>query len=137
MSSAGYSPKPLAEKLGLKAGIRAAVLHPPPHYAELIGERYTQVEWVPEDEEKLDFIHLFVTYRAELEDAFPQATGRLVKEGTLWVSWPKQSSAYHRDLNETLVREIGLAQGLVDVKIAAIDRDWSGLKFVYRLKDRK
>ncbi len=59
------------------------------------------------------------------------------KEELLWVSWPKSSSKIEADLNGDIVREIGLRNGLVDVKVCSIDKNWSGLKFVYRLKDRK
>ena len=68
--------------------------------------------------------------------ALPRAKARIKLNGTLWISWPKQTSTFRSDLNENTVRELGLSNGLVDVKVAAIDDDWSGLKFVYRLRDR-
>jgi len=84
----------------------------------------------------LDVLHLFVVDGGQLTEAFPRAKQRIKPGGMLWVSWPKQTSGLKSDLNENIVREIGLAHGLVDVKVAAIDLDWSALKFVYRTKDR-
>jgi len=83
-----------------------------------------------------DFIHFFATRRRQLEQKFAALKKALAKDGMLWISWPKGSSGVATDLNENVVREIGLARGLVDVKVCAIDSVWSGLKFVYRLRDR-
>ena len=84
----------------------------------------------------LDFVHLFVKERAELTKRFRTLAGLLAPAGMLWVSWPKGASKLTTDLNENVVREIGLQAGLVDVKVCAVDEVWSGLKFVIRLKDR-
>jgi hypothetical protein len=84
----------------------------------------------------IDFIHLFVENRQALEDHFWGLKDVLSKQGTFWVSWPKTAAKAQTDLNERIVREIGLEGGLVDVKICAVDETWSGLKFVYRLADR-
>ena len=85
---------------------------------------------------EVDFIHLFTNSVSELERLLPALKDKLVRTGTLWVSWYKKSSGKQTDLTETLVREAGLGAGLVDVKVCAVDEDWSGLKFVFRLKDR-
>jgi hypothetical protein len=71
-----------------------------------------------------------------LNEAFPKLKKSLDLAGTLWISWPKGASKVKTDLNENVVREIGLSNGLVDVKVCAVDEVWSGLKFMYRLKDR-
>ena len=71
-----------------------------------------------------------------LEAEFPKLKAALTSDGMLWISWPKKSSKVATDLKEDIIREIGLTNGLVDVKVAAVDEVWSGLKFVYRLKDR-
>jgi len=84
----------------------------------------------------LDFIHFFTKLRGELENKFPILKQELSQDGILWISWPKGSSKVETDLNENVVREIGLKNGLVDVKVTNVDQIWSGLKFVYRLKDR-
>lgn len=83
-----------------------------------------------------DFLHLFTKSRSQLEAEFPRLKRTLLQNGVLWISWPKGSSGLETDLNENVVRGIGLENGLVDVKIAAIDETWSALKFVFRLKDR-
>jgi hypothetical protein len=80
---------------------------------------------------------LFAKSRAELEKEFAPLATRVASNGMLWVGWPKKTSGVATDLNENLVRDIGLERGMVDVKVCAIDETWSGLKFVYRLKDRK
>jgi alkylation response protein AidB-like acyl-CoA dehydrogenase len=81
-------------------------------------------------------IHLFARDRATLERDLPRARGALARDGLLWISWPKKAAGLETDLHEAAVREAGLAAGLVDVKICAVDATWSGLKFVYRLVDR-
>lgn len=83
-----------------------------------------------------DFIHCFVTARRTLATRFPGLARALTPAGMLWVSWPKGTSGVATDLAENVVREIGLANGLVDVKVCAVDATWSGLKFVRRVKDR-
>ncbi len=133
---AGYSTRTLSAKLGLKPGDRAAILSAPGNYLATLGELPPQVKILGGRAGQLDFIQLFARSRAELERSFAKAASRLKSDGMLWVSWPKKSSPLAGDLTENIVREIGLSVGLVDVKVAAIDYDWSGLKFVYRLKDR-
>jgi len=86
--------------------------------------------------ESADFIHLFTKERAKFEKEFLKLKAELKKEGMLWVSWPKKSSKVASDLDENIIRNYGLAKGLVDVKVCAVDEVWSGLKFMYRIKDR-
>ncbi len=83
-----------------------------------------------------DFIQFFTREKSVLETAFPKLRKRLAANGSLWISWPKGAAKIETDLNENVVREIGLKNGLVDVKVCAVDDVWSGLKFVFRLKDR-
>lgn len=85
----------------------------------------------------MDFIHFFTRSRLQLESEFPKLKGMLSRSGMLWISWPKSSSGLETDLSENIVRRAGLDSGLVDVKIVAVDETWSGLKFVFRLKDRE
>jgi hypothetical protein len=82
------------------------------------------------------FIHCFATAQRTLAAQFPLLERALAPAGTLWISWPKGASGAATDLTENVVREMGLASGLVDVKVCAVDATWSGLKFVRRLKDR-
>ncbi len=113
-----------------------AILNPPSDYPSTLGPLPKNATTVEKLRGPLDFIHLFTGSREELEAEFPRLKAALSPGGLLWISWPKGASKVKTDLNENVVREIGLANGLVDVKVAAIDATWSGLKFVYRLQDR-
>ena len=84
----------------------------------------------------LDFIQFFTSQKQELARRFAALKRALAPAGMLWISWPKRASGVATDLTEDVVRAIGLAHGLVDVKVAAVDDVWSGLKFVRRLRDR-
>ena len=133
---AGYSKKPLAEKLGMKEGFRIIIINPPRDYLNTL-EIPRRAIVTNQLQGPLDFIQFFTKLRNELEVQFPDLRRELLKGGMLWISWPKGSSKVETDLNEGIVREIGLKNGLVDVKVCAIDEVWSGLKFVYRRNDRK
>ena len=134
---AGYSKKSLVHKLGIKVGSRVLFLNPPQNYRDVLGDLPEDVALGDDLFGPLDFIQIFVRERAELARIFPELKQNLAYDGMLWVSWPKRVSKVPIDLKEDVVREIGLSNGLVDVKVSAIDEIWSGLKFVYRLKDRK
>lgn len=134
--TAGYSGKPLAQKLGIKPGQRLIILNPPADYAATLGELPDGVDVAATLDVQVDFIHFFTPQQAELEAAFPRLKAALLPTGMLWISWPKKAAKMPTDLDENIIREIGLAIGLVDVKVAAVDERWSALKFVYRLKDR-
>ena len=85
---------------------------------------------------QLDFAMIFVKSQAEMKQQFPKFARRLAPAGMLWVSWPKKTSGIVINLNENDVRRIRLLAGLVDVKVCAVNKVWSGLKFVIRVKDR-
>ncbi len=134
---AGYSQTPLVKKLGLKPGISLALVnYDPAEYLRLLQEPPAGLHFTQLAPASLDFIHAFCTHQAELQGGLPFWKAALRPAGTLWISWPKGSSRLSSELNENIIREAGLAIGLVDVKICAVDSTWSGLKFVYRLKDR-
>lgn len=133
---AGYSGKPLVEKLGIKPGSRLAILNPPRGYARTLGRLPRGTTRTRAVRRLLDFIHLFTRERRDLERRFPTLERALAPAGMLWISWPKRGSGVETDLTEDVIRAIALASGLVDVKVAAIDDVWSGLKLVRRLKDR-
>lgn len=133
---AGYSKTPLVTKLGIKPGIRIIILNPPGNYSETLGELPPCVLVADTLTDPFDFIHFFTTRRETLAAEFPRLKQALTPSGMLWISWPKRSSKIETDLTEDIIRVIGLENGLVDVKVAAVDEVWSGLKFVYRLKDR-
>lgn len=134
---AGYSNTPLYKKLGIKKDMKVVVLYAPNYYIDLFGK---DIEYLPDFEYvlfgKVDFIHSFFTNISSLKADFKRLKNGLSKAGVLWISWPKKNSKIKTDLDENKIREIGLKNGLVDVKVAAIDDTYSGLKFVYRLKDR-
>jgi hypothetical protein len=134
---AGYSGTPLAQKLGLRSGQEAIVLHPPRPYEEIVSPLPKGVKLRARLHPGAEFIHLFTRSRADLARRFPRLASALADPGLLWISWPKKSSSLTSDLDENVVREIGLATGLVDVKVCAVDEDWSGLKFVRRLANRE
>ncbi|HMB89760.1 MAG TPA: hypothetical protein VKP65_02870 [Rhodothermales bacterium] len=135
-STAGYSGTPLLKKLGLKAGMRAAFVDAPPHYADLLGALPEGTILLETPDGEMDFIHFFALTQEDLETRFTDLKRHLAPTGMLWISWPKKASSIETDLSSNLVRSTGLAGGLVDVKVCAVDADWSALKFVYRLKDR-
>jgi hypothetical protein len=134
---AGYSGTPLQKKLGIKPGFKMAVFNEPKDYFELISPLPEKLEVVKKPKaQSLDFAHVFVKEMKVFEKEFPRFRDYLKKDGMLWVSWPKKASKVPTDLDETAVREFGLNNGLVDVKVCAVDDIWSGHKFVYRLIDR-
>ena len=136
MKQVGYSGKNLVDKLGIKPGMRIAILGAPRGYRTTLGTLPPGVSVVAAPRGTLPFIHFFATQRSLLERRFPALKRALAQDGALWVSWPKKSSGVETDLTEDVVREVALAGGLVDVKVCAIDNVWSGLKLVRRLKDR-
>lgn len=128
---------PLARKLGIQAGSRVAVMDPPSNPAALLAPLPDEVEVVAEPGPgSWDVILLFAPTRSALEQRLPEAVPLLDPDGGLWVAWPKKSSPLAEDLDREEVRRQGLAAGLVDNKVCAVDADWSGLRFVYRLEDR-
>jgi hypothetical protein len=132
----GYSKRSLTEKLGIKEGFRIAILRPPKNYTSMLGALPSGVTVDEGCGSGLDLIHCFVMSRRQAADAIPALKDNISSRGALWVSWPKASSGVKTNLNENVIREIGLKSGLVDVKVCAVDETWSALKFVYRLKDR-
>jgi len=134
---AGYSGTPLIRKLGIRPGMRVAFIDPPGTLARELGplpEGCRSV--VPRGNGGADYIHVFCSTVASLRRRLPGLVRRLERDGLMWISWPKKASGQQRDLDEAALRAMGLAAGLVDVKICAVDEVWSGLKFVYRIADR-
>jgi len=133
---AGYSGTPLVKKLGIKSGQTICLVGAPASYPKTLGRLPTGVTVRRAPTGPLDVIHFFTTKRANLGERFSRLAAALSPAGMLWVSWPKKSSMLASDVTEDVVREVGLAAGLVDVKVCAVDETWSGLKFVRRLADR-
>ena len=129
---AGYSGKPLVDKLGIKPGLTVYVDGGPPHTADLLdGAPYTSR--LPK---QADITLLFTTELKRLEKRLPVVFERTVTNGMVWVCWPKKAAKTDTDLDDNVVRGAGLDLGVVDVKVAAVDETWSGMKFVRRLRDR-
>ena len=132
MTTPGYSGKPLIEKLGVKPGMKVYVDGGPSYTEELLaGTTFTTR--LPR---QVDVTLLFTTELARLEERLPVVMERTVSNGRIWVCWPKKASKVPTEVDENDVRRVGLAAGLVDVKVAAVDDTWSGLKLVRRLADR-
>ncbi len=133
---AGYSTAKLVDKLGIKPGHSVYVKNAPENYFKVLGDLPPGAQIKRKLMKDLDFIQLFTTERKKLEENFPVMKNHLSKKGLLWISWPKGTSGVRTDLSENIIRDIGLKEGLVDVKVCAVDDTWSGLKFVFRVKDR-
>jgi hypothetical protein len=135
---AGYSGTPLPKKLGIKEGARVGVLRGPSHLGDLLEPLPSGVRMrgYRGGGRPYDVILLFALDRRTLDALLPGAVEALDWAGGLWIAWPKKRSALARDLGEPQVRAAGLATGLVDNKICAIDDDWSGLRFVHRVENR-
>ncbi len=126
----GYSGKPLFQKLGLKPGMDCLPLNPPDHYPDLL-QGAEGIKFVAKPT-PANLVHLFCQRRSVLEAEIVDALSFVQTHGMLWVSWPKKSSPLFEDLTEDGLREVILPTGWVDVKVCAVDQDWSGLKFLQR-----
>lgn len=132
----GYSGTPLPKKLGIKAGFRVWFVDLPSEVRAELNAELATCEIVGDRKTPLDFAMVFTKSAEDLNKEFKKLGKRLAPAGMLWASWPKKSSGVPTDLDDNVVREIGLAAGLVDVKVCAVTEIWSGLKFVRRVKDR-
>jgi hypothetical protein len=132
----GYSGTPLPKKLGIQDGFTASLIDAPRDVLAELNTVLSACRLVDGTDAPLDFIHFFTKSKAALAKDFKRLAKQLTPAGMLWISWPKKSSGVATDLDENVVRSIGLAAGLVDVKVCAVTDVWSGLKFVRRVKDR-
>lgn len=137
VATAGYSGTPLPQKLGLKDGQRVLFLDLPESLAGLAQSRaFARLErggWGGLAlAGGLDFVHGFTAARAVLEASAMRLRQAIVPQGMVWISWPKKASKVPTDITEDVIREVLLPTGLVDVKVAAVDEVWSGLKLVIR-----
>jgi hypothetical protein len=132
----GYSGTPLPKKLGIKEGLRVTLIRMPAEVRAELRDALAECRVGNDSTGPLDLIHLFSKSRAELEREMPRAAKALAPAGMIWISWPKKSSGVPTDLTEDVIRDTGLALGLVDVKVCAVTEIWSGLKFVIPVKNR-
>jgi hypothetical protein len=133
MAMAGYSGTPLVKKLGVKSGQALSLVNAPKESLGLFAD-------FPRNEKRDDGL-INVTLEFEksltsLKEGLPRAKRQMTTDGMIWVAWPKKASGVTTDLNENVIREVGLKLGLVDIKVCAIDETWSGLKFVVPVKAR-
>lgn len=133
---AGYSGTPLPAKLGIKPGARVLFVNPPQDFEATLGPLPEEVTVLRRPAGFIDVAVLFVDHAAELRRRFARVAAALDPAGGLWIAWPKKSSGVPTDVTFEVVQRTGLAAGLVDNKVCAIDRVWSGLRFVYRISDR-
>ena len=142
LTSSGYSVRPLPEKLGYKPGSSAVFVALPPDLSALpatceFGRVAKRQDWGrPLGPGTYDVIHAFTTSRAELAGGLKKLRRALNSDGMIWISWPKKAAGVQTDITEDVVRAEALKLDLVDVKVAAIDNTWSGLKLVVRLANR-
>jgi hypothetical protein len=136
-ASAGYSGTPLVRKLGIKPEARLGLIGAPDGFDTTLGELPPGVRVRRRSSgQPFDVIVAFYVSRAELERRLPILARALDPAGGLWIAWPKRASGVATDVTENVVRDLGLAAGLVDNKVCAVDHVWSGLRLVYRLRDR-
>jgi Protein of unknown function (DUF3052) len=134
---AGYSGTPLPKKLGIKPKFRLAFFQLPGDIKTELKDSLSECQLLKDgSSEQIDLAMIFAKSQAEMKEQFSKFARRLAPAGMLWVSWPKKASGILTDLGESDVMRIGLAAGLVDVKVCAVNEVWSGLKFVIRVKDR-
>lgn len=129
----GYSGTPLPKKLGIREGSRVALLNAPAAFNTVLVGLPPRVVVRTRAGGESDVIVLFATKFTRLTRAFGRALGMMPPDGgMLWVAWPKKAAKMETDLDENLIRDFGLAQGVVDTKVCAIDETWSGLRFSRR-----
>lgn len=134
---AGYSGTPLPRKLGIRQGGNIALLDVPSNIDRELGKVVREIKNPTGGSARpLDFVLVFVKNKDDLKRQIPKLAARLAPTGILWIAWPKKSSGISSDLSFNEVQSAGLALGMVDTKVCAVDETWSGLKFVIRLKDR-
>jgi hypothetical protein len=133
---AGYSGKPLSQKLGIKPGFCILAEGSPRSYRDIVGPLPEGAKVVARAALSLDMAHLFATEAAGLASKLKRLRAAIAPDGMIWVSWPKKASGVATDLSDVVVRDIALPLGLVDIKVCAIDEVWSGLKFVIPVAQR-
>ncbi len=132
MATTGYSGTPLAKKLGLKEGGTLVLINAPPGIESWLAPLPGAAKLSGKLAASNKLVLLFCKDRATLKKALPLVSTKLHADGSLWISWPKKTSTLFVDLTEDDIRAIVLPTGLVDVKVCAVNDDWSGLKLMVR-----
>jgi hypothetical protein len=134
---AGYSGTPQSKKLGIKPGLRVALVNAPADWSLADPPGYDAPEFqLLSDDGPADVVIAFIRAAAELPPLLPALGKSIFPAGSLWIAWPRRAAGHLSDVTDNAVREAVLPRGLVDVKVAAIDDDWSGLKIVWRVERR-
>ncbi len=133
---AGYSGTPLAKKLGIKPASTVAVVNEPDDFRALLDPLPDDVVFRSALRGNLDMVIAFFTEKSTLQSRLPALTKAIYPAAGLWLAWPKKASGVETDITGTDIRELGLAAGVVDIKVCAIDETWSGHRFAHRIKNR-
>jgi hypothetical protein len=136
MPSSGYSGTPLAKKLGIKEGFKIRLVNQPAYYFELFTDMPENISLLTDKKTKKNLIHYFTKQAEDLQKDIGPLRNEIEPNGMIWISWPKKASKMVTDITEDVIRNLALANGLVDVKVCAVDEIWSGLKLVIPVKDR-
>lgn len=134
--TAGYSETPLAKKLGIKPGFMVSVINAPQNYRDMIEPLPDNVKLADQPLTGTNMVHLFTNSRDELFSALAQFRSVITQDGSIWVSWYKKAAKLPTEITEDTIREAAFPLGLVDVKVCAVDENWSGLKLVIRKENR-
>jgi hypothetical protein len=137
MKTTGYSGTPLAKKLGLKDGFKIRLVNQPKYYFDLFENFPENVSIETNIRSKKNLVHYFTKQASALTKDIEALRNEIEPNGMIWISWPKKASKIPTDITEDVIRNLALANGLVDVKVCAIDEIWSGLKLVIPVKDRE
>jgi len=136
MKATGYSGTPLARKLGIKEGFKIRLVDQPDYYFDLFTDLPKTLNIVKDKKTKKNLIHYFTKSAAALRMDIVALRNEIEPNGMIWISWPKKASKITTDITEDTIRELALKNGLVDIKVCAVDEVWSGLKLVIPVKDR-
>jgi hypothetical protein len=136
MKTAGYSATPLAKKLGLKTGFTIKLVQPPDYYFEMFTDLPDEIEIEQDHATVKDFIHFFAKDALELTNGIKALKQEMKQTGMLWISWPKKISSIQTNITGDIIRDNALMNGLVDIKVCAVDNTWSALKLVIPANDR-
>ena len=134
--TAGYSGTPLAKKLGIKEGFVVVTVNPPKHFVDLLEPLPTGVTISDTPKLPADIVHIFTNTRDQLARELSRSKNQIKQNGMIWVSWYKKAAKLPTEITEDVVRDIALPLGLVDIKVCAVDDNWSGLKLVIRRENR-
>ena len=137
MAPSGYSGTLLAKKLGIKDRFKIRLVNEPVYYFDLFTDFPEHVEILTNKKNAKNLVHYFTKKATDLHRDIQSLRREIFPSGILWISWPKKASKIATEITENLIREIALANGLVDTKVCAIDEIWSGLKLVIPVKERQ